>query len=439
MKKMETGFPSARATSWHAFWKRRHRQILLLATVLIVVVAAVWIGYQGWRLVFQPIPEGAIDLKLRFRETTRWFNSKPVYGVRPDAVYPPASYLLFKPFIDYGSLAVARWIWAVVTLISLFVLCRSFARESGAEGAIEKRFITLLPLALYPVGATIGNGQVGLLIAMCMLIAIPMLREERRSLSRDGLIALLMLLALIKPSLSAFFFLIVFFAPGGWRPATITVVLYTVATYLASLPQKPGPYRLLVEWKNRSKAGTIYGARFGEGAIIDPERVPHHLPPPAQERIAEQMERGVVIKSVNLHSLISYFGSPKWSMLGSTILLAFFAAWMFYRRKASVWTLAGVTGIVAIFSGYHAWYDHVILVFPLLILFRLARVERSTSSGVLFALLSLSLLAPGGVYAFPKDMVMWSNTYVVLQTVVFLAVLVHLVRQAGREHRAVQA
>ena len=425
--------PTSPAARLSALWARYRRELLLGATLLTVVVALVWIGYQGWRLVLQPVPEGAIDLRLRWRETQAWFAPRPVYGAYPDAVYPPASYLILRPFVGFGALSFVRWVWAGVTVVSLYVLSRTFVRGSAAEGRAERRFLALLPLALYPVGATIGNGQLGIAIVTCLAVALPMLERRPPSLVRDLLIALLVLLALVKPSISAFFFLIVMFAPGGWRPAALTVLGYALATWLASLPRAAGPIDLMLKWKNRSTEGIIWGARFGEGAIVNPTVQPFHLPKPPPEQIAEAVERGVVIKSISVHSLLSYAGVPRYAMAASIVLLAIYGLWVLWRRRASVWTLMAVTAIVALFSGYHAWYDHVILTLPLLALYRHAKLEASITSAVLFALLFVFLLAPGGVYFLPVTL---SNVYVVLQTLVLLCVMAHLMRSAGREHVA---
>lgn len=408
---------------------------LTAATVGLLAIGAAWVGYQGWRLLLQPLPKGAIDLKLRFREVALWFQGEPVYGVRADAVYPPASYAILRPVLDHGSLPLARWLWGGLTVLALVALCRRFAAESGAQGKAARRLAMVVPLALYPVGATIGNGQVGLLIAVCLLLLLPLLRREERSLGQDGLIALLMLVALVKPSLAAFFFLVVLFAKGGLRPAALTVAGYGLLTWIASLPQRKGPFELLLKWKDRSQAGSIWGARFGEGAIIDPAVQPSHLPQVAQERIAEQMERGLVIKSINLHSLVSYFGQPRYSFHASFVLLGIFAVWLFLRRGASLLTLMGVTAVVTLFAGYHAWYDHVILLLALLALLRVAWTQDSRPAAVLGLLLVLFLLAPGGVYALP---VAWSNAYVVGQTLVFLAAGVFLAQRAAAEHAQAQ-
>ena len=189
----------------------------------------------------------------------------------------------------------------------------------------------------------------------------------------------------------------------------------------------------MLKWKNRSTEGIIWGARFGEGAIVNPTVQPFHLPKPPPEQIAEAVERGVVIKSISVHSLLSYAGVPRYAMAASIVLLAIYGLWVLWRRRASVWTLMAVTAIVALFSGYHAWYDHVILTLPLLALYRHAKLEASITSAVLFALLFVFLLAPGGVYFLPVTL---SNVYVVLQTLVLLCVMAHLMRSAGREHVA---
>jgi hypothetical protein len=48
-----------------AWWSRRGSAVLSWAAVLMALAALVWLSYETWRLLWQPSPEGAIDLRLR--------------------------------------------------------------------------------------------------------------------------------------------------------------------------------------------------------------------------------------------------------------------------------------------------------------------------------------------------------------------------------------
>ena len=144
--------------------------------------------------------------------------------------------------------------------------------------------------------------------------------------------------------------------------------------------------------------------------------------------------RPFTIKSVNVHSMLAWGRLPGWMTLGTlaTVLLTW--AWVVRRRTAPVWTQLGVVGIATVLCTYHAWYDHAVLLLPLVALQRIATgldpggLAPRRARG-LAVLLGLSLLAPGGLYLLPHPL---NNAYVVTQTVVWLIAAAALVRHARR-------
>jgi Glycosyltransferase family 87 len=401
---------------WTA-WSKHRDPALRLGTIVLVLAAVVWLGYQGWRLFDGP--NGAIDLRLRRTEVRAWFAGRPVYGALNNAVYPPASYLLMAPLFGWEDLRVALGLWAVISTLALIVLARQLMSASGAVTARERRLAAVLPLALYPVGATIGNGQVGIVVVIALVCALSLL-ERPTSVGRDLSIAALILCALVKPSLSALFFWIVLFRRGGLRPSVFTIAGYVLLTVVASLWRPAGPLESMKQWASQASEGARWGARHGEGSIGV-----------AAEDLSGSAAEVVQIKSINLHSVLTYVGHREALMVASLVLCAMFGAWVLSRRKSSTWTLMGVTGLVSLFSGYHGWYDHVLAILPLVALLRIAWMESSRLAGVVFVAMALSLLAPGGLYLLPYP---WNNVYVLGQAVLWLAVLGFLGARAGREH-----
>ena len=55
-----------------------------VATYVALALGFVWLGYQFWRLCFQPLPKGAVDLMLRCQEVEGWFDGTNPYldGIR---------------------------------------------------------------------------------------------------------------------------------------------------------------------------------------------------------------------------------------------------------------------------------------------------------------------------------------------------------------------
>ncbi len=69
----------------------------------------------------------------------------------------------------------------------------------------------------------------------------------------------------------------------------------------------------------------------------------------------------------------------------------------------------GVAALIARAATYHRWYDDLLLLLPLIALFRLAKMEGQSprvavGAGALFGALWLSLLAPGALYVLPPPL-----------------------------------
>ena len=394
---------------------------LRLVACLLPAIAAVWLGYQFWRLVLQPAPLGAVDLRMRCHEVVSWFSGLPVYGLLNNAVYPPASYAMLWPALGWTSLTAARWIWAVLSLLALFQICSLLVRHGG-ESKAWRGLPALVALASYPVGATIGNGQLGIIVLVCLLASLPLIARRDRSWFQDGCLAALFLVALVKPTLAGFFFWILLFSAGSLRPAMLTCAGYAGLTYVASLFRRAGPIDLMRRWLGQAEVGSAWGAGKGEGSI--------RLATDAAGAVGTQLQ----IKSVNLHSLLGFFGQKDQLLVATLLVLALLGLWIFWNRGGSLWVLAGVTALVARFSCYHGWYDDLILLLPLLAVLRISRAQPQPGrlrrfSMLLCIAMSLFLLAPGGSYALPQP---WSNFYVVGQAALWLFVLGFLIFMARR-------
>jgi hypothetical protein len=116
----------------------------------------------------------------------------------------------------------------------------------------------------------------------------------------------------------------------------------------------------------------------------------------------------------------------------SLLILGILGGWAFRHRKADFWLLMGVTAIVSRFWIYHRWYDDLILLLPMVALFRIAKQGptadgRDVMAGILLALTWAFSLAPGGRYLLPAP---WNALYIAAQVIVWATVLVFLLHQA---------
>ncbi len=392
------------------FWGRHDKTVLRLAIFLMSFVALIWLGYEFWRLLFQTAPMGALDLVQRQHEVQDWFAGKPIYRTRGTAVYPPASYLILWSHLGWLGTTAARWLWAVSSLGMLAWLVWLSVRECGAKTRLMVAFTALIPLSIYPTGATIGNGQLPVHILPLLVAGLTLLRQEPGNWRKDLLAATLFLIALIKPSMAAPFFWLVLLAPGRLRPAVFVVLGYVGLTCLASVFQQHDPVQLLYDWQVLARAGVDWGAQRGGG---------HN----------------------NLAGWLNLQGMLPGNTVFSFILLMALGLWTYFHRRAELWILIGVAALVTRFLTYHRWYDDLLILLPLIALFRTAKQSIASSdqrfiAAILFALTLVFMIAPGGLYLLPPP---WSQIYVNLQALIWICDLFFLVALARHVTRAGEA
>ena len=250
-----SNWPKTSTLKLRIWWTTYGIRVMQLAVFIMAVVAVVWIGYQFYRLLWQPsqivfykVHPGAIDLNQRYKEVHDWFAGKPVYGQLKTATYPPASYLMLWPFLGWLDAKPALWFWAASTVVALGWLTFIVIRESGAQTYLEKAFVAFLPLSMYATGATIGNGQLIIHLLPLLLTGLLLLKQRQSGWQADILLGIMLLLALIKPTISAPFFWIVIFIPRRLRPILLVVFAYVVLTSSATLFQQSGVLSLIHEW-----------------------------------------------------------------------------------------------------------------------------------------------------------------------------------------------
>ena len=138
----------------------------------------------------------------------------------------------------------------------------------------------------------------------------------------------------------------------------------------------------------------------------------------------------------DLHSLLASTGLAHWSLPASSVVLTPLGLWVYRHRHKDVWLLLGVTAFVARFWTYHGWYDDLIILLPMVALFRIAKQEPANGLGILASgILSITLLlmlAPGGLYLLPPP---WKMLYVTGQIVVWMIGLIALLYLTQRENK----
>jgi hypothetical protein len=199
-------------------WAHHRLAILLVAVTCMMLFAVPWLTLNFVKLLWEQGPWGAVDLKLRYQEVQLWFSGSPVYSDQAQAmhaVYPPASYAMLWPLLGWLAFTPARILWAATMGAAVGWLALLFVKESGAQTRLERVFVVLMLLSMYPTGLTIGHGQLTIYVLGALVAGLTLLSREQRAWQDDLVMAMLILMALVKPTLSIPFLWLVLFLPGA--------------------------------------------------------------------------------------------------------------------------------------------------------------------------------------------------------------------------------
>ncbi len=381
-------------------WWARHSEIAFRWILgLMGAIAVIWVAYEFWRLFFQMGLMGAVDLWNRWVETHRWFAGEFIYDSIITAVYPPATYAMLFPFVGWLEFTAARWLWAATTVAIMAWFAALLVRESGARTLYERVFVVLMLLATYPAGATTGNGQLSVHILPPLLTALLWLSRKRAAWDLDLAVAALLLAPLVKPSTAVPFFWIALFVSRRIRPVLLTSLGYLSLTLLAVSFQSAGFRAVIKGWLARSShlasyTGPVYYA--------------------------------------NVHAWLSGLGLNEWILPASFLILIFLAYWIWRHRNAGVWPLIGVTAIVSRVWTYHRSYDDVLMMLPMVALFRIVKRGISADGADVTAALLLAvnvamMVAPDALFVLPWPL---NVVYTTIETAVWLLVLLFLADQS---------
>lgn len=359
---------------------------LIVAIVALAMLATAWLSYEAYRFLARPtrigplaIHPGALDLVMLREMVVDWWRGAPVYSGPRAALnnYPPASMIALAPIYGWSPESVTVTVWLATFVAALAALIARLARECGARTGVERLAAALVVVATYPVGATLGNGQIGVHILLAIVAALLLLRDRAPSWRRDTLVAGLLLLTLAKPTLAGPLVLVALVLPGGVRAFVLTAIGYVGLTCAASAVREEEFVSLLGQFLAR---GWSQAMRGGES---------------------------------NLHRLLASADLVEWMPHASIATVALLTLFLVRCRRAEPWALIGVAAVVARFWTYHRWYDDILILLPLVALARIALDESAAyrdrvAARVLGVATVLLLLAPGGLYLLPSP---WNIGY----------------------------
>lgn len=363
-----------------------------------MTVAALWrLGNELSSLLGSP--DGGFDLRLRHGEVRMWFAGWPVYTESARGDYPPASYALLWPLVGWLPFGAARWLWAATALAGLAWLAITFARASGASTRAERSLILLLPFSTYAASAALSVGQLSNHVLPLLIAGALALERGDGSVRKDATAAALLVPTLVKPTLSAPFFWVVCFVPGRIRPMVLVGSAYVLLTLFAAAFQPGDLTTTLLGW------------------------------------VAEKPQ--VLQGHANVSKLLALAGLRAWMLPVSAALLAALGVWVARHRGVDRWLLLGVTALVARLFVHHRLYDDLLLLVPMVTLFRIARQERAATgsdvaAGLLFAAMWATLHGPARLLDAGN---VWSVVMEIGQSLVWLATLAFLLAYARGERQ----
>lgn len=347
----------------HIWWTDHRIAVLRLACAAMALLAVLKLGDEFRRLLLDTGYNGAVDTRILNQLVREWFEGRPLYQELVPAVHPPATYVLLWPLLGWLDFTTARWLWALTSVAALGWLVYLIVQESGADTRLECLFVALLALAMNATGVTIGNGQLILHILPVLLFALLLLRDNHGAWRVQLLTAGLLLFTLVKPTISAPFLWIAFFFGGGLLTTLLVVSGYAGVTLFAVSFQESAVTVLARAWNERA---TVVAATGGYA---------------------------------NLHKWFAGFDLEEWILWVSLLVFAALGFWIYRHRKGDFWILLGVTALVARFWTFHRVYDDVLILLPMVALFRIAKREASSegariAAGLLLGATMVAMLAP---------------------------------------------
>jgi hypothetical protein len=378
------------------WWVEHRIRIVQFAVVVMILITPHRLVVGFSRLLLERPPAPAVDLKLRYNEVHTWFPGRFPQEKPGRGAYPPATYVILWPFLGWLTLTSAQWLWAVVTGVTLGWLAYFLVRESDAATLWERLFVGLLPFSMYATSVATGNGQLVIPVLSALVTGLVLLLDRQQGWQIDVFAGVLILLALVSPTIAAPFFWLVLFVPGTFRPAALISLGYGALTLLAISSQQRDPLSVLLRWHVRARDGVLGGAVRGGYA--------------------------------NLHSWLAAVGLEDWNRSASLLVLAALGVWVYRHRRGDLWCLLGVTTLVSRVWAYHRVYDDFLIVIPAIALFRLARrsspADRNgVAASVLLAATWIAVLSPPRLLYFSPP---WNWLFQVEQMVVWGAVLLFL-------------
>jgi hypothetical protein len=380
------------------WWLQHRKKLLRLALVLMIALAAVRLGYEFWRLIFDACPPGAIDLNTLYNLTYEWFA-----GIPFPSKFPPASYPMLWLFYGWLPIGAARWLWALFSIVLLVGLAFILVRAIESKLRSERIFFVTFLLAIYPTAITIGNGQLTLHVIYPLFVGILLVREKGGQWGTDLLASLLLLFALIKPSITVPFLWIVLFTSSSIRVLVMVSTGYVALTLFS------------ISFQEKGFMGFLQDMKFHGSGVFTHEGY------------------------ASLSAWLGALDLEAWAFPAAFVVLVALGIWCYCYRHSDLWLKLGVTALVARLWIYHRLYDDLLIILPIIALFRIAKQEpssdnRDVKAGVLLFLSWAAMLIPGTLYLMPSPL---GDPFRIGQAIIWILMLIFLLLHAKKSRNSV--
>ena len=347
------------------------------------------------RLIWNPTV--ATDLYHRYDQVRYWFSGQSFYDGK-SSTYPPASQLILWPLLGWLPFQKVRWIWAILISLAMAWLINIAIKASHCQSKHDRLLVALLLFSMAASGVAIRGGQLILVLLPLLVSAILCFKREGSYLSTDITATALVIVSLVKPSVTAPFLTLICFLPGKWRPIILVISGYLALSLLALSFQQTSIGTQVSGW-----GGEVAAAGAGRGQGYN-----------------------------NLRMWMATIGLKEYSHALSFMCIIVLGFWVKRYRQCDVWILLGVVAIFARFWTYHRIYDNVLLFLPAISLFKIVNENRTHSHT---RLLASSLLAMNTiVMLIPLSIISknapWGSISKTAQALTWLGILIFLVKQA---------
>jgi hypothetical protein len=268
---------------------------------------------------------------------------------------------------------------------------------------------------MYATGSAIGHGQLTIPLLPLLVCGLILVCRGRGTWRDDLLGSGLLVATLVKPTISAPFLWMPLLLPGKLRRIVIIGSGFAALTLIATELQGIGILSSHLAWVGSAGSEAVKASDAGGGVV--------------------EGNYG------NLNSWLGALGLFEWNLPASLLALFALGYWTHRHRNADFWLLLGVVALVARFWSYHRLYDDMLILLPMIALFRMANRGPAPDghdvvAGALLAVALAAVIVPSTLIGWVPG---WGSSLLelfrYLQTTLWVAMLLFLLHRVRIEKR----